>query len=144
MNSTPMQKPEVEARFAAPLLDWYDAHARSMPWRVSPADYAMGVRQDPYKVWLSEIMLQQTQVVTVRDYFNKFIELWPAVSDLANADLEDVLKAWAGLGYYSRARNLKKCADQICADFEGKFPAAAMNSSSCRALATIPLRQSLP
>ena len=113
---------KAKTDFAHRLLAWYSDHARSMPWRVPPYEHAQGVRSDPYKVWLSEVMLQQTQVVTVQKYFLKFIRLWPDVQALANADLEDVLKAWAGLGYYSRARNLKKCADVIAAEYGGEFP----------------------
>lgn len=108
--------------FSRDLLKWYAVHARSMPWRISPADHAAGKTADPYRVWLSEVMLQQTQVVTVREYFLKFTGKWPTVHDLANADLEDVLKAWAGLGYYSRARNLKKCADIVVLEHNGRFP----------------------
>ena len=108
--------------FSRDLLEWYAVHARSMPWRVSPSDHAAGKTADPYRVWLSEVMLQQTQVVTVREYFLKFTKKWPTVHDLANADLEDVLKAWAGLGYYSRARNLKKCADKVVLEHNGRFP----------------------
>lgn len=93
-----------------------------MPWRIPPHDHAEGVRADPYHIWLSEVMLQQTQVATVKEYFLKFITKWPTVFDLAASDLEDVLKAWAGLGYYSRARNLKKCADLVVSDYAGKFP----------------------
>ena len=122
MNIIARRKVEAEGQFTPELLDWYDQHAREMPWRIAPSDYAQGVRQNPYKVWLSEIMLQQTQVITVRDYFLKFISHWPTVHDLAEATLEDVLKAWAGLGYYSRARNLKKCAEQLVSDFGGQFP----------------------
>lgn len=113
--------------FSVRLLEWYGVHARAMPWRVSPDDHAYGERADPYRVWLSEVMLQQTQVVTVRDYFLKFVEKWPSVQDLAASDLEDVLKAWAGLGYYSRARNLKKCAEQVAALHNGKFPRTYMD-----------------
>jgi A/G-specific adenine glycosylase len=96
-----------------------------MPWRVPPADVAAGILPDPYAVWLSEIMLQQTTVAAVRSYFLKFMELWPTVADLAAADEEDVLKAWAGLGYYSRARNLKKGADEIVRNYHGRFPNTA-------------------
>ena len=96
-----------------------------MPWRTPPADIKRGQRPDPYRVWLSEVMLQQTTVATVAGYFVKFTTLWPAVSDLAAASEEDVLKAWAGLGYYSRARNLKKCADIVARDHGGKFPETA-------------------
>jgi A/G-specific adenine glycosylase len=102
---------------AVKLLHWYDQNARALPWRaVSPQ------RMDPYKVWLSEIMLQQTTVAAVKDYFLKFTRLWPSVEALASAPLDDVLKAWAGLGYYARARNLHKCAKTVVADFGGKFP----------------------
>jgi A/G-specific adenine glycosylase len=99
------------------LLQWYDRNARVLPWRaVSPR------RMDPYKVWLSEIMLQQTTVAAVKDYFLKFTSKWPTVEDLASAPLDDILKAWAGLGYYARARNLHKCASVVVAVYDGKFP----------------------
>lgn len=104
------------------LLEWYDRHARVLPWRVPPAESKAGVLPDPYHVWLSEIMLQQTQVATVREYYRKFLVLWPNVHQLALADQEDVMKAWAGLGYYSRARNLKKCAEIVFSDYQGEFP----------------------
>jgi A/G-specific adenine glycosylase len=104
------------------LLAWYDAHHRDLPWRVAPAALARGVRPDPYHVWLSEIMLQQTTVEAVKPYFRKFVEKWPGVADLAAAQSEDVMRAWAGLGYYSRARNLKKCADLIATELGGRFP----------------------
>ena len=103
-------------------MDWYDANARLLPWRIAPNNSQPHYLPDPYFVWLSEIMLQQTQVVTVHAYFQKFINLWPTLEDLANSELEDVLKAWAGLGYYSRARNLKKCADIVYLEYQGKFP----------------------
>ena len=108
------------------LLDWYDANARELAWRVGPHESKRGVFQEPYKVWLSEIMLQQTQVKTVHAYFLKFVRRWPGLQDLAAADLEDVLKMWAGLGYYSRARNLKNCADLITAEYGGVFPRNAL------------------
>ncbi|HEY5364555.1 MAG TPA: A/G-specific adenine glycosylase [Aestuariivirga sp.] len=95
------------------LLAWYDVHARDLPWRVR--------EQEPYKVWLSEIMLQQTTVAAVKDYYIKFISKWPKVEALAAAPLDDVLKAWAGLGYYARARNLHACA-QLVAGQGGVFP----------------------
>ncbi|GGB52074.1 A/G-specific adenine glycosylase [Roseibium aquae] len=104
------------------LLNWYDRHARSLPWRVSPRDRQCGIVPDPYQIWLSEVMLQQTTVAAVKDYFEKFVRLWPTVRDLAAADDEDVMKAWAGLGYYSRARNLKKCAQIVANDLGGVFP----------------------
>jgi len=106
----------------ADLLDWYDTNARALAWRVEPEKSRAGKLPDPYRVWLSEIMLQQTQVKTVGEYFEKFTTLWPRIEDLAGAELEDILKAWAGLGYYSRARNLKKCADIIWHEFGGVFP----------------------
>ena len=99
------------------LLDWYDRHRRDLPWRAGA-----GRRGDPYHIWLSEIMLQQTTVATVRGYFDKFIRRWPTVAELAAADLDDVLAAWAGLGYYARARNLYSCAQMIVADYGGVFP----------------------
>ncbi len=107
---------------AQDLLDWYDVHARDMPWRVPPADRKAGVLPDPYTVWLSEVMLQQTTVAAVRAYHAKFIALWPTVADLAAAKDADVMAAWAGLGYYARARNLLKCARAVVADHGGAFP----------------------
>jgi len=107
---------------AAPLLAWYDRHHRDLPWRVSPAMAARGVRPDPYHIWLSEVMLQQTTVAAVKAYFLKFIGRWPTVADLAAAPVDDVMAAWAGLGYYARARNLKKCADAVANEHGGRFP----------------------
>lgn len=104
------------------LLAWYDVHARELPWRTGPAEVARGERTEPYHVWLSEIMLQQTTVGAVKDYYLKFLRLWPTIEALAAADEEDVLKAWAGLGYYSRARNLHKAAQQVIAVYGGVFP----------------------
>ena len=104
------------------LLDWYDRHAREMPWRVGPGDRAAGVRPDPYRVWLSEVMLQQTTVAAVRDYFHRFTERWPDVWALAAADDAAVMAEWAGLGYYARARNLLKCARVVTRDHGGRFP----------------------
>lgn len=101
---------------AQKLLRWYDDHQRSLPWRATTTP------PDPYAVWLSEIMLQQTTVVTVISYFGKFIRLWPTIHDLAGAPLDDVLHAWQGLGYYARARNMHKCAQKIVADYDGHFP----------------------
>ncbi|WP_340247954.1 A/G-specific adenine glycosylase [Sulfitobacter pontiacus] len=105
------------------LLEWYDVHARAMPWRVPPAARVAGVRPDPYRIWLSEVMLQQTTVATVRDYFQRFTARWPTVADLAAAADADVMGEWAGLGYYARARNLLKCARAVVADHDGRFPA---------------------
>jgi A/G-specific adenine glycosylase len=102
------------------LLDWYDVHARVMPWRVPPADRAAGGRPDPYAVWLSEIMLQQTTVAAVKDYFHRFTARWPTIEALAAAEDGEVMGEWAGLGYYARARNLLKCARAVVA--LGGFP----------------------
>ncbi|GAB5434228.1 MAG: A/G-specific adenine glycosylase [Epibacterium sp.] len=104
------------------LLAWYDTHAREMPWRVGPAARASGVRPDPYRIWLSEVMLQQTTVAAVKDYFERFTRRWPRVGDLAAAEDGDVMAEWAGLGYYARARNLLKCARVVAEEFEGVFP----------------------
>ncbi|MET0640456.1 MAG: A/G-specific adenine glycosylase [Hyphomicrobium sp.] len=101
------------------LLDWYEAERRDLPWRYGPRKVA-----DPYRVWLSEIMLQQTTVKAVVPFFLKFVKRWPTVSALAAAPLEEVLQQWAGLGYYSRARNLKACADAVVRDHGGAFPRA--------------------
>jgi A/G-specific adenine glycosylase len=106
-------------------LSWYDKHARTLPWRVSPADRRAGVRPDPYRVWLSEIMLQQTTVAAVQKYYARFTALWPSVADLAAAPLEAVLVEWAGLGYYARARNLHACARAVVENFGGHFPKTA-------------------
>lgn len=111
-----------EHEIAAALLAWYDAHHRDLPWRTPPRAIAAGKRPDPYHVWLSEVMLQQTTVEAVKPYFARFLERWPRLHDLAQADSDDVMKAWAGLGYYSRARNLKKCADAVLALHGGGFP----------------------
>ena len=99
------------------LLAWYDRNRRDLPWRAAP-----GEKADPYHVWLSEIMLQQTTVAAVIPYFEKFKALFPDVHALATAKDEDVMAAWAGLGYYSRARNLLKCARMVVADHSGQFP----------------------
>lgn len=107
---------------SAELLAWYDENAREMPWRVRPLDSIAGVRADPYRIWLSEVMLQQTTVAAVKDYFIKFTTLWPTVQDLAAAKDAEVMAAWAGLGYYARARNLLKCARSVVSDFDGVFP----------------------
>ena len=104
------------------LLDWYDRHARIMPWRVSPEARRKGVLPNAYKVWLSEIMLQQTTVAAVQSYFDYFVGRWPTVGDLAAAQDGDVMGAWAGLGYYARARNLLKCARIVTQDHGGLFP----------------------
>lgn len=111
-----------KADVAGRLLAWYDGHHRELPWRVTPGQRARGVTADPYRVWLSEIMLQQTTVEAVKPYFRDFLARWPTVEALAAAGPDEVMKAWAGLGYYSRARNLKKCADFVAQRLGGRFP----------------------
>ncbi len=111
-----------DAARAEDLLDWYDRHARTLPWRVAPAARRAGVRPDPYRVWLSEIMLQQTTVSAVKPYFEAFTTRWPDVAALAAAEDGDVMAAWAGLGYYARARNLLKCARVVATEHGGRFP----------------------
>lgn len=102
--------------FAPQLLDWYDRHAAALPWRDS---------RDPYRVWLSEIMLQQTQVETVIPYYLRFLAAYPTVTELAAAPLDDVLKLWEGLGYYSRARNLHRAAHIVAEQHGEQFPSTA-------------------
>src|ERR1700728_1699256 len=99
------------------LLAWYDRHRRKLPWRAPRGEHT-----DPYRVWLSEIMLQQTTVKAVAPYYAKFLERWGDVQALAAAPLDDVLKAWAGLGYYARARNLHACARAVVERHNGQFP----------------------
>jgi A/G-specific adenine glycosylase len=123
--SLPIVKVRPRERSSAPdrvpsasdLLDWYDRHRRDLPWRVAP-----GATADPYRVWLSEIMLQQTTVRAVAPYFERFLARWPNVQALAAAALDDVLKTWAGLGYYARARNLHACARTVAEQYQGGFP----------------------
>ena len=103
------------------LLVWFEAHARELPWRLSPAARARGERPDPYRIWLSEVMLQQTTIAHGTRYWLDFTGRWPRVENLAAAKDEDVMAAWAGLGYYARARNLLKCARQV-AENGGQFP----------------------
>jgi len=109
-NTTGIQK-----RFSSALLRWFDQKGRKLPWR-GPKP------RDPYAVWVAEIMLQQTTVQAVIPYFERFLTRYPTVQSLAKAPLEDVLKIWAGLGYYSRARNLHKCAEVITGEYGGRFP----------------------
>jgi A/G-specific adenine glycosylase len=116
-RSAPVVCKEATAARPALLLAWYDRHRRALPWRAPK-----GVRADPYAVWLSEIMLQQTGVKTVGPYFVKFLARWPDVTALAASSLDDVLRMWAGLGYYSRARNLHACAVCLVRDHGGVFP----------------------
>ena len=105
--------------FAGRLLGWYDRSARILPWRIAPGS---AETPDPYRVWLAEVMLQQTTVAAVAGYFARFTARWPTVADLAAADDADVMAAWAGLGYYARARNLLACARAVVADHAGIFP----------------------
>jgi A/G-specific adenine glycosylase len=108
---------DARAGAAAALLAWYDRHRRDLPWRALPGEPA-----DPYKVWLSEIMLQQTTVTAVQPYFLGFLARWPNVGLLAEASGQEVMRAWAGLGYYSRARNLHACAKFVAGPLKGTFP----------------------
>lgn len=104
------------------LLAWYDAQARRLPWRVGPAERAAGAAPDPYRVWLSEVMLQQTTVPHAAPYFLEFTRRWPTVGDLAAAPDAEVMAAWAGLGYYARARNLLACARAVAGQHGGALP----------------------
>jgi len=117
------QRAESRAAISSPqptaLLAWYDRHRRKLPWRASP-----GERADPFRVWLSEIMLQQTTVKAVAPYYVRFLTRWPDIDALAAAPLDDVLKTWAGLGYYARARNLHACARAVVEHHGGQFPAS--------------------
>ena len=110
-----MWEEEKIASFREKLLAWYDAHKRDLPWRRT---------QDPYKIWISEIMLQQTRVDTVIPYYERFLDWFPTVADLAQAPEEKLLKAWEGLGYYSRVRNMQKAAQQIMENHGGVFPSS--------------------
>jgi len=110
----------MKASVADKLLAWYDSHRRDLPWRAKAGETA-----DPYRVWLSEIMLQQTTVTAVGPYYRKFLARWPDVKTLAAASQDEVLGAWAGLGYYSRARNLHRAAGIVAAEMDGVFPRAS-------------------
>lgn len=116
-KTSPVEPDRAEAARPALLLAWYDRHRRVLPWRPQAGEAA-----DPYAVWLSEIMLQQTTVKTVGPYFAKFMARWPDIASLGRASLDDVLRMWAGLGYYSRARNLHACAVAVLRDHGGIFP----------------------
>lgn len=107
--------------FASRLLAWYDRHARALPWRIPPNS---GRVPNPYYIWMAEVMLQQTTVAAVAGYFQRFTQSWPSVSDLAAADDADVMAAWAGLGYYARARNLLACARVVADQYDGQFPSS--------------------
>lgn len=115
MASVPSDIPAIRAA----LLDWYDVHGRTLPWRAGPGASA---RTDPYRVWLSEVMLQQTTVPHAAPYFLSFLQRWPTVGALAAAPDAEVMAAWAGLGYYARGRNLLACARAVTADHGGVFP----------------------
>jgi A/G-specific adenine glycosylase len=115
--TAPRQKRASKLPQAGDLLAWYDRHRRKLPWRAKPDETA-----DPYRVWLSEIMLQQTTVRAVAPYYARFLARFPTIERLAEAELDDVLKLWAGLGYYARARNLHACAKEIVAGHGGRFP----------------------
>ena len=119
-KATPEKSPNVVADRASLLLTWYDRYRRELPWRA-----LAGERSDPYRVWLSEIMLQQTQVSTVLGYYERFLQRFPDVAALAAAPLDDVLGLWSGLGYYSRARNLHRCAQAVVAEHGGRFPGSS-------------------
>ncbi|WP_375394683.1 A/G-specific adenine glycosylase [uncultured Sphingomonas sp.] len=121
------KRSSTAATIADRLLAWYDVHARALPWRYPP-----GIAADPYRVWLSEVMLQQTTVAAVAPRFAAWVARWPDVASLAAADESAVMAAWAGLGYYARARNLVKAARAVVADHDGAFP------STEAALATLP------
>ncbi len=125
-----LAKPPAPARrnrppSAAALIAWYERHARALPWRVGPKARAGGARPDPYRVWLSEVMLQQTTVKAVAPYFLRFVERWPTIDALADADERDIMAAWAGLGYYSRARKLIECARAVATQPVTAFPKTA-------------------
>ncbi|MBX2859691.1 MAG: A/G-specific adenine glycosylase [Vampirovibrio sp.] len=112
-KAKPTQKSETKQGFADELVTWYIANHRDLPWRDT---------KNPYHIWLSEIMLQQTQVATVIPYYHRFLDLFPTIQDLAAAPQDQVLKAWEGLGYYARCRNLYKAAQQIVSEHKGVFP----------------------
>ena len=122
-----MWEEEKIASFREKLLVWYDAHKRDLPWRRT---------QDPYKIWISEIMLQQTRVDTVIPYYERFLDWFPTVADLAQAPEEKLLKAWEGLGYYSRVRNMQKAAQQIMENHGGVFPSSYEEISKLKGIGT--------
>ncbi len=117
-----MKTSQEISKLRASLLAHYDQYGRRLPWRIRPEDRAVGMVVDPYKIWLSEIMCQQTTVTAAAPYWYKFLQNWPYVEDLAVAPRDTVMAAWAGLGYYARARNLHACAGVITRDFGGVFP----------------------
>lgn len=127
------------ADISSTLLDWYDEHARDLPWRNPPGAPSPQDSDWPYRVWLSEVMLQQTTVAAVKPYFERFTDRWPSFEALAAAGDDEIMAAWAGLGYYSRARNLAKCAREVAA--RGGFPRRKQNCANCRASGHIPPQQ---
>ena len=135
-NATALPPSPVWLRsFRRKLRTWFDRNARELPWR--------GTR-DPYAIWLSEIMLQQTQVETVKPYFQRFIAALPTIAALAAADEQQVLRLWEGLGYYRRARQLHATARRIVAEHDGRFPTDPRQSRICRALAATRPGRSFP
>src|SRR6201997_217762 len=116
-SSSIEQRGQIRPPRAAELLAWYDRHRRALPWRARP-----GERSDPYRVWLSQTMLQQTTVKAVAPYYARFLARWPDLNALAAASLDEVLAAWAGLGYYARARNVHACARALVERHGGRFP----------------------
>ncbi|MGL5343022.1 MAG: A/G-specific adenine glycosylase, partial [Lactococcus garvieae] len=119
-----MNKTEIE-KFQQDLLGWYNIHKKPLPWRKNT---------EAYSVWISEIMSQQTQVETVMPYYLRFMEKYPKIEDLAVADDDELLKLWEGLGYYSRARNLKIAAQQVMTEFQGQFPDALKDIQSLQGI----------
>src|SRR5207302_7231565 len=109
----PLPRPTLRRRLRSRLLAWFSRHHRDLPWRHS---------RDPYRIWVSEVMLQQTQVVTVIPYFDRFLQAFPTLSDLAAAEVQDVLRLWEGLGYYRRARDLHQAARRLAAEHNGHIP----------------------
>ena len=121
-TSARMKSAKNISKMQTSLLAWYDLAGRTLPWRIRPEDRAKGLTADPYAVWLSEIMLQQTTVAHATPYWEKFLREFPSVTDLANAERDRILTLWAGLGYYARGRNLHKCAQIIRDEYDGEFP----------------------
>ncbi|MEG2324664.1 MAG: A/G-specific adenine glycosylase [Enterococcus sp.] len=116
---------DMVTAFQTDFLTWYQHEKRNLPWRYN---------QDPYRIWISEIMLQQTRVDTVIDYFYRFMEIFPTIKDLAEADEDKLLKVWEGLGYYSRARNLQTAAKQIMEEYGGEFPTTVEDIRSLKGI----------
>lgn len=122
INSVQTKSPQAVGAMRRALLAWYDKEGRTLPWRIRPEDRMRGDSADPYAVWLSEIMLQQTTIPHATPYWEKFLARFPTVIDLARAERDEVLAMWAGLGYYARARNLHKCAGVVADEHGGQFP----------------------